>query len=207
MAERNRGTTSEPVEPVIIDSGDDSEPASTPNAGSVTIEFTPDDGNDNRDGGINARATPGSDGGSTEEGPPIPPQAGVRRRGRAGRIDDAGNALAGVISLVSALVAQRHGNVWLITEREASALGSATVKVLNHIPSTVIPAERLGLGLDLVGLAGAIGAVFGTRFVAYRQQKALGLDDAQMASLVNRARSEHAAQSPNGLPDDLQVSE
>jgi hypothetical protein len=204
MENRNRNATSDAIE-------SDGEPIGEPNTIAATIEFRADDdgndGNNDRNGRINARASATSDAGTEPETADIPPSPGVKRRRSAPRIDEAATAVGGLVSLTSAVIAQRYGDIWLVGEQEANQLGSAVIKLLKHVPSTLVPTERLGLGLDAVALAGAIGAVFGTRMIAYRRQKALGLTNEQMAALINLSQRQQEQESrQNGsYPDGLEV--
>src|SRR5262245_37306747 len=170
----------------------DTEPVGTPdgepNSGGVAIDLNPEsDGSAGNDSGPNrrfhARTSPGNNEGNETEAPPIR-EIPVAPKRRGGRVDSAANAIGGLITLTSAMLAQRYGDIWMVSEREANELGSAAVKCLNHIPHSLIPTERLGIGLDLIALGGAVGAVFGTRYLAYRRLKAMGVSEEQMRDIV-----------------------
>jgi len=116
-----------------------------------------------------------------------------------------------MVVLASTLIASRYGEVWLVSETEANQLGSAIVKLAKRLP---VPTERIGIGLDVMALTGALGAVFGTRYVAWRRQKAIGMSDAELAALMQmaaNAQNQYMHANPNGasarMPDGLEVAE
>ena len=193
----------------------DNEPIGEPNTEGVTIEFrADDDGNSGgSDGRFDARDTASPKRESERETEADIPAEAVtpKQRNRGKRLDDAATAFGGMVVLASTLIASRYGEVWLVSETEANQLGSAIVKLAKRLP---VPTERIGIGLDVMALTGALGAVFGTRYVAWRRQKAIGMSDAELAALMQmaaNAQNQYMHANPNGasarMPDGLEVAE
>jgi hypothetical protein len=199
-------------------------PIGEPNSGRVTLELErepgSDEGNKRDSNGTSWRFDTGTTAGSDiyeqpKEEANLPPPSRVKGKAKGtSSTPDAGVALAGLITLTSALLAQRLGDIWMVSDEEARQLGRATIKVIEHIPGSLIPTEQLGVGIDCIALAGAFGAVFGTRYLAWRKMRALGISDADLAAAVARQTNAQANANRNGTnpagsvyPDGLEVPE